>query len=192
MGTLIPDNPFVLGYVITNLKEVAVRGVPPIDFIPRQSDLTTTGNKSSLSSRGRSNPLITNGTLNCCLLTHCSDPDDTQCETNPVVMTTSNAGFLSESLFKTTKATSGDGILAFTEDLVVQKFLIQMIRPELWVDPKDLLGNPSEGFSRLNTKDMEPITTGWLQEAKLKTNLKDADNGGHMSYMEGMINHSYL
>lgn len=68
--------------------------------------------------------MIFNGTLNYCLRTHDSDLEDTRYETSPVVITTPNTSLLSESLFKPTKATSGDGIIALTEHPVVQNSLI--------------------------------------------------------------------
>ena len=172
-GITTPDNPFVLGYGITQ-KAAADDARPPY-FVPKSCDLTTSAGVDPSP-----------GTLNYCLLTHRADGDaerTTSPESNPL------AGVPETPLFSTTKATSGDGVLGLCQDIMFPRYIVQTIGEALWLNSSTLLHSPDEGFSLDDEPPAALQTTAWSRASTFRTNYRNVNEGTWVNgrtYIAGM------
>lgn len=136
-GAFTPDNPFVLGYSISQPIQSMAQVNPdasyrdtPAFMIPATFDLTTTGNAPQGGLR----------TLNYCMMTYVSKVPGEQKQSPPRkidVMADANAGRFPESVFSTVKDTGGnaDGVLAWSPNIFWDKIVLGMIAPKTFIEP---------------------------------------------------------
>jgi hypothetical protein len=137
---MTPDYPFVLGYGISqNLPPLAAVN-PNIDpkltprfFIPKSFQLTAT--PGTVQANGTK---FTNGTLNFCMLTYRSYYPGTN---NPMPGRVTNgeanpsAGVLPATFFDVTKTSVHDGIMGFSQDLIMHQYIATQLAPALFIQP---------------------------------------------------------
>ncbi|ORX91991.1 hypothetical protein K493DRAFT_409035 [Basidiobolus meristosporus CBS 931.73] len=130
-GAPTPDNPFVLGYSISealpdlkDFDENIDESKTPVYFKPRQCDITTTEGE-----RSGNNPITTSGTLNFCMFTHrAGNNDNIQVDQQDL-----NAGLFRPTFFDKTKTLGKvvfngkeqghDGIMAFSKGIFCDHWL---------------------------------------------------------------------
>lgn len=169
-GRSTPDNPFVLGYGISQklpplslINPNANTKATPRFFIPKSFEVTTT---PGTFDKGGTSAGYTNGTLNFNMLTHRSYKPGTQEEMPGRVVDTKlnpSAGVFSQTLFDTTKTAAHDGVMGFSQDLIMKNWIEGTIAPLLFIDPtkfNSLLGASYKTLSR-GTKDTSPTSFTW-------------------------------
>jgi hypothetical protein len=148
-GTVTPDNPFVLGYGISQtvpdirlINPTADPDLTPRFFIPRKFQMTTT--PGSVQPSGEK---FTNGTLNFCMVTHRDCYPNTKVEmpgreerlVGP--QQNLNAGKLDRTFFDVTRTAAHDGVMGFCRDLILDKFIAQIMGKSFYADPRQVFGD---------------------------------------------------
>ena len=142
-GIPTPDNPFILGYTISQIgpsmeeynpaAAEAQQPTPPF-FVPKTYRCT-------LSPRNK----YSIGTMNFCILTHRGKAPPNFVQQDPgrqIDDGTDSAGRFKDNLFSSfeTKAVPGssDGILAFSQDIFLNHWIAGTIAPQFRINPSDL------------------------------------------------------
>jgi hypothetical protein len=161
-GRMTPDNPFVLGYGISQtlpdikeLKSDVNLDLTPRYLVPKSFQITCTpGTTSASGSR------YTMGTLNFCILTHRDawpnslqeQPGrDTNGEKNP------SAGVLERTLFDTTRTSAHDGVMAFCKELIYDKYICGNLARRFLMNPLSI----AEGLYGIGMQATGSPTSTW-------------------------------
>jgi hypothetical protein len=180
-GSCTPDNPFVLGYGISqklpSLQDINPNvnlAATPRYFIPKCFNLTTTPASAQSASQK-----FTNGTLNFNMLTHrpfnpSTGKEEPGRNTDPAKDPA--AGFLSETFFDVTKTAVHDGVMAFAQDLLMKRYIIGYMAPLFWIDPTKFAALKGASY---NTKPVvstsTPSPTEFIQQTTFETSLSGAE-----------------
>jgi hypothetical protein len=173
---MTPDAPFVLGYGISQklpaMKDIVPNADPtktPRFFIPKSYQLTAT--PGAIGSDKKQNP----GTLNFCMLTYRSLNPQTGTlypERNTNGETDLNAGVLPETLFQVTRTSAHDGVMGFSEDLILNYWIGTVMAPPLFIDPTKFDNLKDKGWTT-NTPTSTVEMTGspkiYTQSIKCQT-----------------------
>jgi hypothetical protein len=101
----------------------------PKFFIPKSYNVTVTQGDAK----------YTQGTFNFCILTHRDadgEPKRNPDRTDPTKNL--NAGKLDQTFFQLTKTSEHDGLMAFSRDLIFEKFLCREVANSFFIDIRDI------------------------------------------------------
>lgn len=185
-GVPTPENPFVLGYGITQSTQDLASVNPdaswqntPACFIPSRFDLTTQrGSREGIN------------TLNYCFLTmNTKDPNqnpDDNVSRHINVDTLHDAGNLQQSLFDMVGANGGDAMMAWSKHLFWDQFVINQLASVFWIDPWAILKNfmSARGVQSWSYSNgpSDNVTTDnnheWRRRADFQTNAVEQSGSG--------------